>query len=293
MYTRHKYSDRLDHIPLIPDEDAYYSVKHDGANYFLKYDDEGNASFISRRVGVDGTNPDRSAKVPHLAKKMPEFAGHTFNVELIHTGLTPDGKDNHAKVSGLLNSLPPRSLEEQRKFGPIRAKVFDYTSDNNISYAQKLDKIHSLVKAFGDHSIFSMPEAVIGHKEGAKLQARLKANRAEGVVISNLRGPDVRPRIKVKNLNTYNFKVIGITQEFDIHGVAKNSAGALLLADANGTHVGNVGTGFTKEEREDIWKNPSKWINKPVQIIAMDPTATKLRHAVYNGDADGDIDLLK
>lgn len=294
MYDRHKYSDRFDHAANIPEEDAYYSIKHDGANYFLNFDKQGFPSFISRRMDVKGGYPDRTSKVPHLAKQMPEYAGRTFNVELIHTGHNHNAADDHAATSGILNSLPPKAIATQQATGPVRMKIFDVRNDPALdTYGKKLDVIRKFVSDFNDPYLASMPEAAVGHAAGATLAKNVAKAGGEGVVITSLSTPESENiRYKVKNFATYNLRVVGIKQEVDIKGNPKQMAGALILADASGRIVCDAGSGLTHAMKVDIWNNPTAWIGKLVQVKAMKPTATKLRHPVYNGDADGDLDLV-
>ena len=122
MFNRHKYvqiseSDLVKHVG----PDTIASLKHDGAAYFLKINEDGSANWISRRESVHGGFPDKTDRLPHLASiKFPKkFAGNVINVELIHTGNQDVEKDSHRVVSGILNSLPARAAEQQ----PFRLPV--------------------------------------------------------------------------------------------------------------------------------------------------------------------------
>ena len=81
-------------------------------------------------------------------------------------------------------------------------------------------------------------------------------------------------------------------QEEDIYGKAKDSMGALVLADSTGRVVGRVGTGFTREQRIEIFKNPKRWLGKIIQVRAMPPVASQIRMPSYNGLADGEVDTI-
>lgn len=269
------------------------SIKYDGANFFLKYSDTGVPTFISRKKSVKGEPIIKTDRVPHLAKVLPSQAGKVYNVELIHTGHDPKAKENHARVSGLLNALPPRSTSEQERDGPIRAVIFDVIHPKLETYAEKIRHMKTLQKDFGDSTLLFHPEFHVGDEAVKQLIYTTRKEGREGVImVDPTRHEAGNPRVKLKHKNTYNLKVREILQEVDIHGNPKPSAGALLLEDRTGRDVGKVGTGFDHATRKDIWANQKDWLGKLIQVEAMPPTASKLRSAVYNGDADGGLDVV-
>ncbi len=293
MYERAKYKEGVsfDNLP-----DPIGSVKYDGAHYFMAIDQEGSPRFISRRPSVKGHFPDRTEKLPHLAStKFPALAGNVYAVELIHTGHStgPDAMESHPAVSGILNSLTPRALETQRNTGPIRAILLDVKHPSLPTYKDKIEHLKQVEHAFGNTNLLRVPEFKIGLDQIQKLVQETKSQGREGVIITSLSKPENENfRIKVKHLQHYNLKVCGIQQEFDIAGKPKESMGAFLLEDATGRMVGKVGTGFSRELRLEIWNNQSKWLGSLIQVIAMEPTASQVRSARYNGLADGDLDTV-
>lgn len=294
MYNRAKYKDD-NKLSLESIEDPVGSIKYDGGSYFMQVQPDGDLKFFSRRESVKGHFPERSAQLPHLTdKKIPEFAGHVVNVELIHTGHSKEDPENHAAASGILNSLPEKAIATQKLTGPIRAVMFDVIHPRLNTYEEKLNHIHKIEKALGKPNLIFKVDAKIGLDSINKLIAETAAQGREGVVVTSLSKPeDKNTRLKIKHFKTYNLRVTGITQEIDIRGNPKNSAGALELADATGRNVGKVGTGLTRDLRQEIYANPKAWIGKLIQVKAMDPTANKLRHPIYNGEADGELDIVK
>ena len=291
MYTRAKYQDSStwDHIP-----NPVATPKYDGASYFIRIDPMGTPQFISRRESVKGGFPDKSDRLPHLSSiPVPQLAGEVYHVELHHSGPTKGTKVHHAVVSGILNSLPAKAIETQRLLGPIRVALLDVISPKFDTYGEKLLHLKAVEKAFNKPDVIFTPDAKITREDIQNEIDRTKAAGEEGVVITSLTLPESKNvRLKIKHFKTYNLKVVGIQQERDIKGNLKDSAGALVLADGTGKIACNVGTGFTKEQRKEIWMNQKNWMNRIVQIKAMDSTANKLRFPVFNGDADGDIDTV-
>ena len=293
MLIRHKYVEGSD-WHTIPDPVG--SKKYDGAAFALNFDSEGKPSFISRRESVKGGFPDRTEKLPHLSDvRLPEFAGRGYHVELIHSGWNPEDEESHANISGILNSLPPKAIGTQKTIGPVRAVLLDAVFPKDLpTYESKMEHLKILEQAFNKPGLVFTPEYHIGQEAVSRLVEETKNRDSEGVIVTSLKTPEtLNVRHKVKHFGTYNLKVSKIMQEVDIKGSPKQSAGALLLVDANNREVCAVGSGFTKEQRAAIWKNPKEWLGRHVQIKAMSSTANRLRHPVFNGDADGDLDVVE
>jgi hypothetical protein len=298
MFQRHKYKEN---IPIDTIKDPIGSIKYDGAHFFVRFDKEGVPAFISRRQSVKGHYPDRTEKLPQFHDiKLPDYAGHILSAELIHTGWNKHGIESHPNVSGILNSLPPRAKEVQKAIGPVRAVLLDVIKPELTTYKEKLDYLRKLEKQAKKPETFFVPDLKIGKSEIWKLIEATRNEGREGVIVTSLTGKDIdNPRSKIKHYKTFNLRVKGITQEIDKNGKPKPSAGALILEDASHREVGNTGTGFTREERIDIWNNPKKWLGQLVQIKAMyqpshrgQSASYKLHVPVYNGLADGDIDTV-
>lgn len=297
MYSRAKYKDAENSKSEWQDiVDPIASKKYDGAHFYLEFDHSGRPRFISRRESVKpGVGyPDRTEKLPHLASiVLPSKAGHVYNVELIHTGQTKDATESHPAISGILNSLPEKAIFTQTSTGPVRAVIIDVVNPKLDTFREKITEINSLVNEAGKPDIMFAPEFIHGIRDINNLIKNTESSGDEGIIVTSGSIPENNNvRIKIKHRNTYNLRVGKILQEFDIKGNPKKSAGALALYDRTGTYVGNVGTGFTRDLRKEIYNNPHKFLDKIIQVVAMKPTAHKIRSAVYNGFADGEIDTI-
>lgn len=290
--ARYKESDKWDHLP-----DPIGSVKRDGGAFFLEIGEDGKPRFISRRPSVKGGYPDRTDQLPRLSSLLfPEQKGNVYHVELIHTGHEsgPDALDSHSAVSGILNSLKDRAHATQNATGPVRAVLLDVIHPKLNTYGEKLTHLSSLQASSGDPTILQLPNTKIGRAEILKLVAETRKQGHEGVIVTSLTAPEeTNTRIKIKHIDTYNVKVSRVIQEINQFGVAKESIGALEVIDASGRIVCKVGTGFTREQRIQMWKDRDSLPGKHIQIKAMPSTASKLRAPVYNGDADGELDTVK
>lgn len=293
MFERAKYKE-VDPNEWTSIKNAVGTLKYDGANFWLNFSADGSMSFISRRPSVKGGYPDRTASLPHLTDvKFPEFAGHTYNVELIHTGFEKNTPESHSMVSGILNSLPPRAIETQQKLGPVRAVLHNVVNPEFHTYKDKLLHMKKVEERIGKPDVLFVATPHINPADIQKLIHRTKVTGREGVIITSLTEPETsNPRYKIKHKLTYNLKVSNIIQEVDKNGVPKESMGALEVIDKSGRVVAKVGTGFSRAQRIDAWKNPENWMHKLIQVETMGLAARALRMPVYNGDADGDLDLV-
>ncbi len=292
-YKRHRYIEDNTRIEKIQDPMA--SRKYDGASYFMHFDEKGIPAFISRRQGVKGDFPNRTVKLPQLSHSLPDYANQTFHVELIHTGrdLSKDAVESHPAVSGILNSLPDRALETQKREGPVRAVLLDVLNPKLSTYKEKLEYMKKLESSYNKPDLLFTPDWVFGHEDIQKLVDETKKREYEGVIVTSASSPETNnPRLKVKHKDTWNIKVVDIAQEIDTKGNPKESMGALIVADRTGRIVANVGTGFTRDLRKEVWLNKDKWLGRLIQVKAMTPTAHRLRAPAYNGLPDGAWDIV-
>ena len=278
-------------------KDPIGSVKYDGGHFFIKFNKKGIPSFISRRQSVKGHYPDRTPNLPQFHDiVLPEFAGHVFSTELIHTGHDKNTPESHPSVSGILNSLPKRAIETQKLNGPVRAVLLDVIHPKLDTYAEKLNLLKEVENKANKPDLLFLPEFHKGHEAVKKLIDKTRNEGREGVIVASLTTPEHKnPRLKIKHFGTYNLKIIGILQEIDKNGKPKESMGAFQLADATGRHVGDVGTGFTREYRQRVWKHKENFLDSAIQVRAMPPVrkGMKLKMPVYNGTPDGDIDIVE
>lgn len=291
MFERHKYKE-LSKVDLEKVPDAVSSVKYDGANYFINMDEKGSPSFISRRPSVTDLQLDRTIKLPHLNDIVePEFSGAVFNAELIHTGHDKNNIESHPASSGILNSLPARAIETQRVTGPIRAVLFDVIKPELKTYKDKIQYMEQFVKKVNKPDFLYLPEFKIGIDETKKLMQETESQGREGIIITSLTHPEEsNTRIKLKHVSTWNLRIKRFIQERDKNGNLKASVGAAVVEDKTGREVAAVGGGWSKRQREDMFKNPKAYLNSLIQVRGMTPTANRIRSPQYNGDADGEID---
>lgn len=296
MYDRAKYKDHTEESKhdWRTLSDPVATLKYDGANYWMPVAEDGSLSFISRRESVKGGFPNRTLSLPHLtSKKLPQFAGHVYNVELIHTGDNKHNVESHRAVSGILNSLPERAQLTQLNMGPVRAVLHNVVNPVFETYKDKMAHLKEVEKAFGAPDLLWSAPLYEGHAAIQRLIDATKMRNQEGVIITSMSRPEhSNVRIKIKHKVLHNLRVSKILQEVDKDGNPKQSMGSVEVQDGTGRVVANVGSGFSRADREDAFKNPSAWLGRLIQVESMGLAKNLLRMPIYNGDADGDIDVV-
>jgi hypothetical protein len=295
MYPRHKYVEP-NKLAWQDVKNPHATLKYDGGHYYLCVTSDGTLKYYSRRESVKGGYPERSEKIPHLAdKKMPEYAGQTFAVELIHSGFKKGAKESHSAAGGIINSLAPRAIQTQKDTGPIRAVLLDVINPPLKTYGAKVAHMEKFEKDFGKSDVLWVPPAARTKEEIVKLINTSKLENREGVVITSATDPEENnPRIKIKHYDTYNLRPVKMYEEVDIRGKPKGAMGAVDMVDGSGRVVATVGSGWNREQRNAAWKNFSEWSKDLQQVKTMGWGSVdgKLRQPVYNGPADGELDTI-
>jgi ATP-dependent DNA ligase len=75
----------------------------------------------------------------------------------------------------------------------------------------------------------------------------------------------VTTMMKWKPRHSDYYEIIGVQEEISIHGEPKGSLGALIVADDD-SRIFNVGTGFTKDQRSQLWQDQEAIIGRLVHV---------------------------
>lgn len=91
----------------------------------------------------------------------------------------------------------------------------------------------------------------------------------EGVIVRHTQAPYELKRslyvMKFKAKKEDNYGIVGVQEEISIDGRAKESLGALVCKSGDG-NIFHVGTGFTADERKDLWERRESLIGKTAKI---------------------------
>ena len=132
------------------------------------------------------------------------------------------------------------------------------------------------------------------HTMVAKLMKEwVEPNNQEGLVVKLTNAPYEHKRtkswLKVKQMETYDLTITGF---FEGRGNFTGTLGGFDVAIdlPDGKHVtASVGSGFSLEERETIWKNPESYIGKNIEVQGFELTQNQsstdwsIRFPVFKG----------
>jgi DNA ligase-1 len=186
--------------------------------------------------------------------------------------------------------------------------VFDHIEHQHTSYVMR----HSLLKCSinANDSVVLLPQHYIFDRKALEVmeQDTLKAGY-EGLILRDPQAPYKQGRsttreqimLKLKRFKDAEFMVAGFEERMENTNVktinelgyshrsshqdlkfGRGDLGALILHHPNGTF--NVGTGFSDDERIEIWDNRGKYISKMAKIKFFDiGTKDFPRHPVFLG----------
>lgn len=277
--------------------DYIATQKIDGANFTIIPGPKANGIY-SRRLSVTGNPINRANNMPQLKHmKFPSrYHGKRIHVEIV------DGTHSSSKTAGLLNSNPSLSRSKQISSGNfLQAYIYDLEGEG--TYSERREEYQELAnssprrdwRSFGvdvDKFLFkratnprilkpvcgSDVHPVMVHvgnefvlvEEPSMYSDLIKAQDSEGTVWIAKKSlyHDSSPWIKDKKVNTFDLKVVDITEGMGRHS---GSLGALIVENTNGKTT-NVGTGFSDELRQEIFDNKDQWIGSTIEVAGLEET---------------------
>jgi predicted nucleic acid-binding Zn finger protein len=177
-------------------------------------------------------------------------------------------------VGGMLNAGIWKSRELQAQHGKLRSAIFDVVKfkGKDMSQAGYDEKLLALREVSAKMPGFEIPEMAINKEEKEALLEAIKTKMHpathEGVVLWHRH--EAQPPIKAKFKDEHDVHVRNIFQAVDKNGQPKNEAGGFDYSHTpDGPVVGRVGTGFSREMKEDMHKRPHVYQGAVARIAAM------------------------
>jgi len=197
--------------------------------------------------------------LPHINRDLQKYMtldhidGEFYSHELSMTG-----------ASGIL-SIVKRSNSLHTLSQEIQFHVFDII-DKNIQ-SKRLRQLDEIFKAIPQtSSLVRVPYSTKNDLEG--ILESLDAHYSlgfEGIIIRNSNAFYETKRtssmFKIKPTQKDYYEIIGYEEEISIHGEPKNCLGS-LRCQTNNEEPFWVGSGFTRDQRYDLWINPDALIGK-------------------------------
>lgn len=200
-----------------------------------------------------------------------------YDGELLANINCENSKDLYRETVSIVNS----KLENKKN---IIFNVFDFINleDFEKGYSDTLcedRKVYLVDKLFDKNLKWINPVPVLYKGEynkdivNSELQKQIDLKN-EGIMINYSKAPYQAKRnkfiLKVKQMQSADLKVIGFEEGT---GKNKNTLGAIIV-NYKGYEV-KVGSGFTEEDRDYIWKNKDKIINTIIEVQYFEETTNK------------------
>jgi len=176
-----------------------------------------------------------------------------------------------------IRSIVSRTVDIHPDYSDIEYHIFDYPT-NLCNY----ERNHYLQRLSGSEKI-----KIVKTKLCSTLLEVEEAYREfldhgyEGIVIRNPKGLYKRSRstdlMKLKPRQELEALVEGVFQQKNKNGQLKNALGGVECYHSGSQRRFEVGTGFTKEERERFWANPELVIGKLIEVEFQDWTETSIK----------------
>ena len=172
--------------------------------------------------------------------------------------------------------------------------VFDDFTDPNMTYDKRLERLYKRYPSSEDNVFILTQEFVTNESKVEQLLGYEKELGGEGLILRNPNGKykygrsTAKEQLSMKlkffcqaefevvgfnermhNANEATINELGYTERSSHKGnlIPMNTLGSLILKYGDGTF--NLGTGFTDEQRLEIWNNRNKYLGKLASVRYM------------------------
>jgi len=198
--------------------------------------------------GIDliSSEGNRITSVPHINKQLEKIDFQELDGELYVHGMSFED----------IESIVKRTVNQHPRYEDMEFHVFDI-----INSQPQAERFAELTQLPLKGSLQIVPIKFVDSINSIEMyMEQFQEKGYEGFILRDVFSSYVRKRstqimkFKPKKIDIYN--IIGYEQEMTIHKELKDSLGALVLdAGYSDNSVFRVGTGFTKDQREMLWKN--------------------------------------
>lgn len=223
---------------------------------------------------------------------LPKHFRELYNInDFVFDGELYSDSANFNEIASILNS-EDKEIPEHIEFC-----IFDGMEETDwkqqsckLGYNDRLSQMYKYMKeidyVLGNNNITTLSHEEI--KDLDTLKERYRGFIEEGFEGAMLKDPNglyqwkrvrcsSQTMMKLKPEVTFDLKITGFEEG---EGKFQKTLGKVLV-DYNGVEVG-VGSGFTDDERKDIWKNRKKCKGRLVEVKGMEITPDKsIRHPVF------------
>ena len=256
------------------DKNKVIQPKVDGAHTIFHLKSNGlNRIYSYRNRKNDNTPIEHTHQLPGIRDMVvPKELNNTILRGEVYA--TKDDKPVAAeRVGGMLNATIMNSLRKQREEGKLKPYIFDIVKyhGKNVEkepYKEKLNLIQRIAKALPK---LKAAETAVTAEEKRKILDLIKSKKhpdtKEGIVEWDLNAPTGDPK-KLKLRDTHDVFIREVFQAKEQStGKPKEEAGGFRYSwTPRGRIVGNVGTGFSREKRKDMWSHPEDYVGRIARV---------------------------
>ena len=169
-----------------------------------------------------------------------------------------------------ITSITSRTVNIHPDHEAIKFHIFDIVKEG-ISQHSRLAELVGYKYRFKESSFLEMAPYWLcdNLEEIMRAYDKLIELGYEGIIVRHCQAPYERKRslyvMKFKGKKEDDYKIIGYKEEFTVNGIPKNTLGALQCESGDGNTF-FVGTGFTDESRELLWKEKETLIGKTAKV---------------------------
>ena len=177
----------------------------------------------------------------------------------------------HGKTFEEIVSITSRTVNLHPEHESISFHVFDVVNKEpqmrRTLLTDSLRGIHPLIKVAPFYLCETLDDIMRAYD-------RILNDGYEGIIVRNFLAPYVRKRstmvMKFKPKKEDIYEIVSVAEEISINGTPKGTLGAIICRGNEGSTF-SVGTGFSRAQREDLWKTaevlPGKFIRVQYQHL--------------------------
>jgi bifunctional non-homologous end joining protein LigD len=267
---------------LPEDEEWVSQYKLDGYRLVIHIKD-GNATGFTRN------RKDETQSIPELNQIEWPNGEYIFDCEAVaYSGDTPLGFKETSKRIGRKHNI----LTDETQ---IHFKLFDVIYANkNLAEKPFTERFNVLKEIAPEHKYISVIPVYTDISRSLKMAEKngyegIIAKKPEGSYRFGKRSNDWR-KVKLTD-ETIDLKIVGFEKEQSSN--KDPTLGSVELETADGVSVGNLGTGFTDEQKREIWNNQEDYYEAVIEV-QFEGYDDKLRFPSFKYfRPDGEADTLE
>jgi ATP-dependent DNA ligase len=222
---------------------------------------------------IEGYTQLLSSEENKMATALPHIAEYLSNLTTRFPELRSLELDGEAYAHGmpheLIHGITSRRTNPHNQLEDLEYWVFDVVE--NLPMHKRLDMLLNLNEIF--HQVPG-PCHVVPFKVAESLDEIMKIydgflNKGyEGIIVRHIDAYYERRRsphiMKFKPKKEDMYVIVGYQEEISIHGIPKGTLGAIRCRSNEGEEEFSVGTGFTNDQRRELW---SRRLELPGKVI--------------------------